>query len=153
MSDGKDYPVGYRRPPRASQFRPGQSGNPEGRPKGSKNFSTAIQAELDSRIVATENGKRRKISKRTAVAKQLVNKAVSGELRAIPVLLNEMRQIEDQSAARSAEGVFDRPEDHRIMESIRRRILAAAREEQELTAVEPPNPSPEEPTSKPEDPQ
>src|SRR5262249_60516148 len=94
MSDGKGDPVGYRRPPRANRFKPGQSGNPKGRPKGSKNFATAIQAELDSRIVATENGKRRKITKLDALAKQIVNKAVSGELRAIPVLLNEMRQIE-----------------------------------------------------------
>ena len=150
MSDGKDYPVGYRRPPGASRFKPGQSGNPKGRPKGSKNFATAIQAELDSRIVATENGKRRKITKLDALAKQIVNKAVSGELRAIPVLLNEMRQIEDRSAARSAEGVFDRPEDHSVMESIKRRILAAAHEQQEPTAADP---APEEPISKPEDPE
>jgi hypothetical protein len=30
--------VGYRRPPRNRQFKPGQSGNPTGRPKGTKNF-------------------------------------------------------------------------------------------------------------------
>jgi hypothetical protein len=147
MSDGKDDPVGYRRPPKASRFKPGQSGNLKGRPKGSKNFSTAIQAELDSCIVATENGKRRKITKRDALSKQIVNRAVSGELKAISMLLNEMRQIENQSAARSAEGVFDRPEDHSVMENIKRRILAAAHERQEPTeavAV------PEGPISKPE---
>jgi Family of unknown function (DUF5681) len=153
MSEGKDYPVGYKKPPPATRFKPGQSGNPKGRPKGAKNFSTAIQAELDTHIVATENGRRRKITKRAAVAKQLVNKAVSGDQKAIPLLFNECRQIEDQPLAGSAESVFDRPEDHSVMESIKRRILAAAREEQELPAVEPPHPSPEEPTSKPEDPQ
>jgi hypothetical protein len=152
MSDG-DSPVGYRKPPRASQFRPGQSGNAKGRPKGSKNFSTAIQAELDSRIVATENGKRRKITKRAAVAKRLVNKAVSGDPKAIPLLFNECRHIEDQALGGSAESVFDRPEDHSVMENIKRRILAAAREKQEPPPAQPPTPSPEEPTFKPEDPQ
>ena len=107
--------------------------------------------ELDSRIVATENGKRRKITKRTAVAKQLVNRAVSGDPRAMPLLLNVCRLIEDQPMAGSAEGVFDRPEDHSVIESIKRRILAA-REEQEPRAAEP-DPSSEEPEPKPEDPE
>jgi hypothetical protein len=49
--------VGYRRPPRNRQFKPGQSGNPTGRPKGAKNFATALAEELDAPITATENGK------------------------------------------------------------------------------------------------
>jgi hypothetical protein len=151
MADENDYPVGYKKPPRASQFKPGRSGNTEGRPKGAKNFRTAIEAELDSRIAATENGKRRRISKRTAVVKQLVNKAVSGDPRAIPLLFNECRHIVDQPLTGSAESAFDRPEDLNVMESIKRRILAAAREEQELPAMEPPHPSLEEPTPMPEE--
>lgn len=35
-SSKSDYKVGYRNPPRETQFRPGQSGNPKGRPKGAK---------------------------------------------------------------------------------------------------------------------
>ena len=151
MANENDYPVGYKKPPRASQFKPGQSGNAKGRPKGAKNFRTAIEAELDTRIVATENGKRLKITKRVAVAKQLVNKAVSGDPKAIPVLFNECRHIEDLALTGSAESAFDRPEDFAVLESIKRRILAAAREEQELPPVEPPHPSPEEPTSMPEE--
>jgi Family of unknown function (DUF5681) len=54
--------VGYRRPPRNRQFKPGQSGNPTGRPKGAKNFATALAEELDAPITATENGKRKTIS-------------------------------------------------------------------------------------------
>jgi hypothetical protein len=85
------YPVGYKRPPPASQFKPGQSGNPNGRPKGAKNFATVLQEELNTAVTVTENGKRRKISKRQAVAKQLVNSAATGNAKAIPVLLKEIR--------------------------------------------------------------
>jgi hypothetical protein len=42
----KDYEVGYGRPPIHTRFKPGQSGNPAGRPKGAQNFATEIAAEL-----------------------------------------------------------------------------------------------------------
>src|SRR5262249_2514390 len=44
------YAVGYGNPPQATQFKPGQSGNPGGRPKGSKNFASLIESELNKRI-------------------------------------------------------------------------------------------------------
>lgn len=89
--------VGYKKPPEATRFKPGESGNPKGRPKGAKNFATAIEEELKARITINENGKRRKISKREAIAKQLVNKAASGDSKAIPLLFNETRQREKQA--------------------------------------------------------
>ena len=44
MPDDKksDYKVGYKKPPLHTRFKKGQSGNPSGRPKGSKNFSTLL---------------------------------------------------------------------------------------------------------------
>ena len=74
----KTHAPGYRQPPVATRFKPGESGNPRGRPKGSRNFDTAIEKELNARLAVTENGKRRTITKRQAVAKQLVHKAISG---------------------------------------------------------------------------
>src|ERR1700733_422996 len=86
--------VGYRRPPKHTQFAKGRSGNPNGRPKGSKNFGLVIEEELNTKIPINENGKRKSITKRQAVAKQLVNKAASGDSKAIPILLNEARARE-----------------------------------------------------------
>ena len=37
VSPDARYEVGYGKPPEASRFKPGRSGNPKGRPRGSKN--------------------------------------------------------------------------------------------------------------------
>jgi Family of unknown function (DUF5681) len=89
------YTVGYGKPPRATQFRPGQSGNAKGRPKGSKTFVKLVEEELTERIRITENGKHRKITKKQGIAKQIVNQAVSGSLKAIARVLDETRAHEN----------------------------------------------------------
>ena len=58
--DKTDYKVGYKRPPLHTRFRKGQSGNPRGRPRGSKNFSTLLTEALNEPVVVTEDGRRRK---------------------------------------------------------------------------------------------
>jgi Family of unknown function (DUF5681) len=123
---GPKDPVGYKRPPRATRFRPGQSGNPNGRPKGARNFATALEQELRSRVAVNENGRRKKISKREAIAKQLVNKAASGDPRAIPIVLNEMRLQESQGGiAGGPSSTLPSPADQQVMASIIARIRSA----------------------------
>src|SRR5271165_916150 len=96
MADSNDsrHTVGYKKPPRHTQFKPGQSGNVKGRPKGAKNFATVFQEELCVPIEVTENGKRKRISKRQAIAKQHINKAVAGDPKAAAIVLNEVRPHE-----------------------------------------------------------
>src|SRR5690242_11932021 len=92
MSDNKkssgDYLVGYRKPPRQTRFTKGRSGNPAGRPKGTPNFTTALERALSEQVVVTEGGQRHTISKLEAAVKQLVNKAAQGDARAIQQLLS-----------------------------------------------------------------
>jgi len=52
--------VGRGNPPRHTQFPKGKSGNPAGRPKGSKNFSTIIMEAASDHVTATVDGKKRR---------------------------------------------------------------------------------------------
>jgi Family of unknown function (DUF5681) len=123
-SDG--YDVGYGKPPQHTKFVRGQIGNPKGRPKGSKNFKTLLQAELMTPLPIVENGKRKKITKQGAVVKQLVNKAAAGDPRTMVALLNEIRHLEAGSGdvARPSEPLSQ--SDEMVMESILKRIRASA---------------------------
>ncbi len=114
--------VGYKKPPRHSQFKPGVSGNAKGRPKGAFNFATVIEQELRARIEVTENGKRKRISKREAIAKQTVNRAAAGDPKATSTLLNEARLQESQNLIPTTQGVIIGPEDQTVMGNILQRI-------------------------------
>lgn len=82
MTD-RDYEVGYGRPPKHSQFKKGQSGNPKGRKKGARGLKTDLRAELSERIEVTESGKVLKLTKQRLMVKQLAAKALKGDVRAI----------------------------------------------------------------------
>jgi len=79
MSDQDNGLARYQRPPRKGQFKPGQSGKPRGRPKGSKNIRTCVQDLLDARIAVKESGKTRMMPRSEAIAIQLVNLASKGD--------------------------------------------------------------------------
>jgi uncharacterized protein DUF5681 len=98
-ASGVDYEVGYGKPPAATRFQKGQSGNPKGRPKGVKNLSTMLDEELEQRVVVKENGRQKKITKRRATMKQLVNRAASGEHRALQLLINYLEEREKRADA------------------------------------------------------
>jgi hypothetical protein len=80
MSDD-EYDVGYKKPPKNSRFRQGQSGNPRGRPKGAQNLNSRLMAALNERVTVVEGGKRKTMTKYDALVKQVVNKAAGGDVR------------------------------------------------------------------------
>ncbi|MDP3405225.1 MAG: DUF5681 domain-containing protein [Brevundimonas sp.] len=85
-SPKKNSEVGYGRPPVSSRFQPNQSGNPAGRPKGSKNIRTLVRIALDERVSITRNGESKWMSKRAIAACQQVDKAVMGDTKAFMVI-------------------------------------------------------------------
>lgn len=91
--DKKDYDIGYRKPPVETRFRKGQSGNPNGRPVGTFSIKSALEKALNETVSVMERGKKRILLKGDVVAQQLVNKAASGELRAIRLLLDTCPQF------------------------------------------------------------
>jgi len=86
------YDVGYKKPPKNGRFKKGQSGNPNGRPKGSKNFVTILTKELNQKITVNENGKQKNISRMEAMVKRLVAEALQGERRSLITLIDIMRK-------------------------------------------------------------
>jgi len=117
--------VGYGRPPKAHRFRPGQSGNPRGRPKGSKNMMTLFEQELDAKVTVTEHGERRTITKRQVIAKQVVNKAATGDAKAVRMLLDETRLSEQETNASGQANPFGRPVDEAVMRNVLQRLRGA----------------------------
>lgn len=111
---------GYRKPPRHSQFRKGESGNPRGRRKGTKNFDTILAEELGQTITVTERGKQRAVTKGRAVVKTLIAKALSGDQRATANLLKLFPNAD--RANRERDQVQD-------IDQVDREILAAFQEQ------------------------
>lgn len=81
-----DYEVGYGRPPKATRFKKGQSGNPRGRPKTSKNLDTLLETELEAKITVREGGEEKQFSKREAIIKRIVQGALAGDIRQLHFL-------------------------------------------------------------------
>jgi hypothetical protein len=94
MAEEKDskYTVGYGKPPQSTRFKPGQSGNPKGCARKSTTFDDDIEKELSTPIVVRENGKEKRMTKRQAIAKQHVNRAINGDIRSTELLFRNRKQ-------------------------------------------------------------
>src|ERR1044072_6214273 len=79
--NGANYLVGYRRPPVHSRFTPGQSGNPSGRVKGSKNLKSLFHQILNEQIPLLDGTQSKKVTKAEAVIRRLVIGALKGDSR------------------------------------------------------------------------
>lgn len=86
------YEIGYRRPPASGQFKKGSSGNPKGRPKGSSNFLTLLDKELAQKIVVTENGKKKTLTRLQAMVKRMVSGALQGDPKQMSALVDILRR-------------------------------------------------------------
>jgi hypothetical protein len=102
MLKGRDYEVGYGKPPQATRFKKGQSGNPKGRPKGTRNLATDLHEELNEKITVREGTATRAISKQRAMVKSMMNAALKGDMRAagqITALIDRyMDKVERETA-------------------------------------------------------
>ena len=86
----QNFDVGFGKPPKNFQFKKGESGNPKGRPKGSKNIRTLLNQELDAQLIIQEHGVNKSISKREAIIKRLVAESLKGNLRAQDLLFKQI---------------------------------------------------------------
>lgn len=97
------YSVGYGKPPKHSRFKPGQSGNPKGRPKGARGFKAELDEELKQLITVTEAGRTRKLSKQRAMIKALFAKALKGDSKSVQLILSHSSGLSDPAVLQSDE--------------------------------------------------
>jgi hypothetical protein len=116
--------VGYKHPPRAHQFRPGQSGNPSGRPKGARNFKMELREELSELVTVRDGDREIEVSKQRALIKSLVAAAIEGNQRAaasvLAICVRMLADADDDEA-------IERAEDADIVEAFTKRKKRAAR--------------------------
>ena len=105
----KNEKVGYKKPPKKSQFKKGKSGNPKGRPKKSDHlyFGDLCIDMMNEEITITENGVKRTITKKEAFLRAMLNHSLSGKSAQSKILVDilsnfviphEERKIERQNA-------------------------------------------------------
>ena len=80
-------------PPVRGRFKPGQSGNPKGRPKGQRNVRTVLNDALNQRIKIREGDRSRSVTKLDAVIMTMVNAALKGDAKALASLITMMRSV------------------------------------------------------------
>jgi hypothetical protein len=81
------YQVGYCRPPLHSRFKPGQSGNPKGRPKQSRNLRTIVRQVLSEDMQIREGGRSRRMSAMEALVRTIRARGFKGDPKAIASLI------------------------------------------------------------------
>ncbi len=70
--------VGYKRPPIRTRFRPGQSGNPSGRPKRLPSLQDDLEFELAQPKRVERGSKEQKVTRQRALMKAVVDSAIDG---------------------------------------------------------------------------
>jgi Family of unknown function (DUF5681) len=119
-----DYPVGYGRPPKHTQFKKGSSGNPDGRPTSRRNFKTDLIEELGTRVEVNEGGRTRHLTKQQVIVKQLITRCAKGDPRALGRLLPILLQLEEGTADSTANASSSSTVDPEMLARWAKRLLA-----------------------------
>ena len=88
------YEVGYGKPPKHTQFKPGYSGNNKGRLKGSANLFTAVEKLQNERVRIVHNGKQKSISVTEAILRKAGMDALNGNAKAQKIMLDYFEKNE-----------------------------------------------------------
>ena len=106
--------IGYGKPPAEQQFKPGQSGNVKGRPKGAKNkrpafgvelLKSTILMEVYNEIEMHEGEETITLPKATVIVRKMLDKAVGGDTRAAQIITAMVQNIERENRQRLEENL------------------------------------------------
>jgi hypothetical protein len=89
----KEDDVGYGMPPRAHQFKHGESGNPKGRPEGAKSEATILHELLQQKISLNERGRTRRITVLEGIMRRIAEDSLKGNIKSAAFLLNRLQAM------------------------------------------------------------
>jgi hypothetical protein len=99
--------VGFGKPPKHSRFKPGQSGNSRGRPKGRVPTTQLLEQHLNAKITVTVGGTQKTITRREALIIGLVTDALKGKDRVRKQVLDLLLILEAKMSPEAHAGVSD----------------------------------------------
>jgi hypothetical protein len=85
--------VGYRRPPRRTRFKKGQSGNPNGRPQGRANAKTIVARAINEKVTVREGETERAMTKLEGMLQAHLVKAIKGDARSASLVINLVTRL------------------------------------------------------------
>lgn len=123
--------VGYCAPPTASRFKPGVSGNPKGRAKGSRNLRDEFVEVLDERITVSFGNRSERVTKRRAILLALVARALKGDAKAVALIMGLHGKLVEAGPATTPPDELFKSDDFRLLDDyvgaeVERRLKARA---------------------------
>jgi hypothetical protein len=123
-SGSGDEKVGYGHPPKAHQFKPGQSGNPSGGRKEPKSEAAILREIFSSKVTIRNGDKARKIPLLKALYLRSADEALRGDLKAMAFLLNRLAATQSNDTT-----IFElSPDETEVMKAYAKRLLQQAKE-------------------------
>lgn len=129
------YEVGYRKPPKHTRFKPGESGNKKGRPKGHRNFKTDLLEELQEKITIRERGKTKKVTRQRAYVKKLFNDAMGNNARGSNLMLSAIARFHEPEALDLDVQSELSNDDQAILDDFKRRLRKQIESDQDAAAA------------------
>jgi hypothetical protein len=116
--------VGYKRPPAETRFKKGQSGNPRGRRRAPATIAGLFTEELQSTVVISENGQRRKVQKIRVLINEAIKKAMKGNFQPLVLMTKISHSLEQLTSPANPlkENQFDHLSDEELREHVIREI-------------------------------
>ena len=111
---GREYEVGYRKPPTATRFQKGQSGNPSGRPRRSRSAGDVITEILERKVTVRDGAGARKVTVQEAMLLKFAENALKGDAKALNLLLNLAERYREDPARTIDPAELD-PDDEAII--------------------------------------
>jgi hypothetical protein len=128
-----DGEIGYRRPPAHGRFKPGQSGNPKGRPRRPTTAAAELLKSLRAEMPVTIDGKRKKMRRDRALYEGLVRDALKGDNAARRLVIPEMRRAAEAEApveSAAVPAVVAGPADDEILKRYRQELFEEFKKKQ-----------------------